>query len=425
MLAVRFAERTSTAGVLGVLGVLLAACQPAPASPPPDLNAIASRYIQLTRELARHDPSLIDHWLTSPPAGDPGGRQPVSTLQLQVDRLASEAETAVSAVSGSARTRAEWLHGQVRALGLATRRLLGESLPFDTEARLAFGIAPQRADRFQADRAREALDRVLLGTAPLHARLATFRARFQVPAAARDAVMRAALDACRDATRSALALPADETVEVAWVEGLPWDAHARYLGGHRTRLDINADVPLDLTRALHLACHEGYAGHHAQHIWLADGLVSARGWQEHALVPGFGPALLLAEGAAEAGTQLAMPPERRVQVYREHLAPASGLSQPGGDVFDLLVRVEQAQAALDPLIADIAREYLDNQINTASATERLEEDVLMPGAEAFVLFIERRRSRVIAYTEGRRLVLGRLDGAGLTGLRALFVPPTP
>ena len=424
MLAVKVDARTWIAGVLGVLGGLLASCQPV-APRHPDLDGIASRYVQLTRELARHDPSLIDHWLIESPPSELGGRRPVSTLHLQIDGLAGEAETAVLGVSGAARTRAEWLQGQVRALRLAAQRLLGESLPFDTEARLAFGIASQRADLFEADRARETLDQVLPGTGPLGSRLATFRARFRVPATARDAVMRAALDACRAATRAALALPADETVEVAWVEGLPWDAHAHYLGGHRTRIDVNANVPLDLTRALHLACHEGYAGHHAQHIWLADGLVSARGWQEHALVPGFGPALLLAEGAAEAGTQLAMPPERRVQVYREQLAPASGLSQLGGDAFDLLVRVEQAQAALDPLIADIAREYLDNQINTATAIERLEQDVLMPGAEAFVLFIERRRTRVLAYTEGRHLALDRLGGTGLPGLRALFVPPMP
>ena len=43
--------------------------------------------------------------------------------------------------------------------------------------------------------------------------------------------------------------------------------------------------------------------------------MSARGWQEYALVPGFGPDLVLAEGAAEAGADLAMPYERRVAVY--------------------------------------------------------------------------------------------------------------
>ena len=67
--------------------------------------------------------------------------------------------------------RAEWLQGQARALQLAAGRLLGDSVPFDAEARLAFGLSPERADRFEADRAREALARELPGEGPLPARL--------------------------------------------------------------------------------------------------------------------------------------------------------------------------------------------------------------------------------------------------------------
>jgi hypothetical protein len=403
--------------------MLAGACARHPA--PPDLDAMASRYIQLTRELAGHDPSLVDHWLTEPPPLDAGGRRPVSTLHLAIETLGRETEAAILETSGEARVRAEWLAGQTRALRVAAGRLLGQSLPFDTEARLAFGLSPARADLFEVDRAREALERALPGTAPLGERLAAFRARFQVPAAARDAVMRAALEACREATRTDLPLPSDAAVEVAFVEGIPWDAHARYLGAHRTRIEINASAPLDLTRALRLACHEGDAGHHAQHIWMADDLVSRRGWQEHALVPGFGPALLLAEGAAEAGADLAMPPERRARVYRDRLAPAAGLGRATTAGIEQLVRVEEAQAALEPLVGDIAREYLDNQINAATAAERLRHDVLMPAPEAFVFFIERRRTRILAYTEGRRLARERLGGSGLAGLRRLFVPGSP
>jgi hypothetical protein len=209
---------------------------------------------------------------------------------------------------------------------------------------------------------------------------------------------------------------------VAFVDGLPWDAHARYLGGHRTRIDVDGSQPLDLTRALRVACHEGPVGHHAQHIWGADELVGRRGWREHGLVPGFGPALLLAEGAAEVGAELAMPASRRARVYRETLAPAAGLSKLDAGDFARLIRIEDAQAAIEPLIADIAREYLDNRITAATAAERLEQEALMPAPEAFVLFIERRRTRILAYTEGRRLARERLGAAGLAGLRALFVP---
>lgn len=403
------------------MGMCVVACGPAPNRP--DLEGIAARYLQLTEDVAKHDPSLIDHWLTEHAAAPAGGRQPVAMLRGAVEALATDAEAAALDLGGLDRTRAEWLAGQARALRLATQRLLGESVPFDTEARLAFGITPQRADLFLADRARETLAKELPGDGSLTSRLAAFRARFEAQPENREALMRAALAACREVAGAALPLPSDDRIELAFVDGLPWDAHARYLGGHRTRIDLQDRQPLDLTRALRLACHEGAPGHHAQHIWAADDRVGRLGWQEHALVAGFGPALLMAEGAAEAGADLAMPAERRLQVYGERLVPATKLSHVEAADLARLIRVEEAQAALEPLIGDIARDYLDNRLNATQAAARLDHEVLMPGAEAFVFFIERRRTRILAYTEGRRLVLERLGQGGLPALQNVFLPP--
>jgi hypothetical protein len=232
-------------------------------------------------------------------------------------------------------------------------------------------------------------------------------------------VMRAALDACGAAVAQALPLPETSAIEVAFVPALPWDAHARYLGGHRTRVEIHGGQPLDLSRALRVACHEGPAGHHAQYIWIADRLIEARGWSEFALVPGFGPDLLLAEGAAEAGADLAMPAARRLEAYRTRLAPAAGLAAVD---LDRLVRVEDALAALEPLIGDLARDYLDNRLTATLTAERLADEALVASPDSFIPFIEQRRARLLAYADGRRMVMARLAGRGLTALPTLFVP---
>lgn len=406
--------------IAGALAVVVAGCAPPPSAP--SLDAIASRYIALAQGLARHDPTLIDHWLTGTAPALTMPRQPVATLRASADALARDVATLRPRLSGAAAARADWLAGQAGALQFAARRLLGETVPFDEEARLVFGVTRAHAATGAIAEARARLAAELPGTGPLPERLGAFRARFRVPASRREAVMRVALAACREATRSILPLPGDEQVEVAFVDGLPWDAHARYLGAHRTHIDINASAPLDLTRALRLACHEGYAGHHAQHIWLADEIVTSRGWLEYALVPGFGPALLLAEGAAEAGSDLAMPPDRRAALYLGELAPAAGLTRVTVADVARLIRIEQAQAALEPLIGDLAAEYLDNRINATTTAERLEQEALVANGEAFVPFIERRRTRLLAYTEGQRLVLERLAGGGLSALHGLFVP---
>ncbi len=399
--------------------MLIAGCAaPAPpVDPAVGLTAVASRYISLAQDLARHDPSLIDHWLTEPPA-PAGARRPVFNIGRDIDALVAESERAVLASSGTSRVRAAHLHAQLKALSLAARRLLGESLPFDAEATLGLGINAERADLEQVVRAREALEVELPGTGTLAERVSAFRRRFVVPEARRETVMRLALDQCRAAAAPSMPLPADESIDLAFVAGLPWDAHARYIGRHQTRIEVNASRPLDLARALRLACHEGYAGHHAQYIWTSDELVSARGWQEYALVPGFGPDLVLAEGAAEAGADLAMPYERRVAVYRDHLAPAAGLKV--ADV-DRLARVEVHLTAIEQLIGDIARDYLDNQINTSDAIDRLSREALVADPEGFVMFIERRRTRVLAYSAGRRAVLGDLGSRRLAGMRDLLL----
>ena len=81
-------------------------------------------------------------------------------------------------------------------------------------------------------------------------------------------------------------------------------------GERRTTIEVNDDGPLDVSRALRLACHEGYAGHHVQHL-LIDRVFGERRWPELQLTPGFGRHLLFMEGAAEVGADLALPADRR------------------------------------------------------------------------------------------------------------------
>ena len=172
--------------------MLIASCAaPAPpVDPAADLTAVASRYISLAQDLARHDPSLIDHWLTEPPA-PAGARRPVYNIGRDIDALVAESERAVLANTGTSRARAAHLHAQLKALSLAARRLLGESLPFDAEATLGLGVNAERADLEQVVRAREALEAELPGTGTLAERVSAFRRRFVVPDARREAVMRA------------------------------------------------------------------------------------------------------------------------------------------------------------------------------------------------------------------------------------------
>ena len=167
----------------------------------------------------------------------------------------------------------------------------------------------------------------------------------------------------------------------------------------------------DAAHLLQLAAHEGTPGHHAQHVLATAQLVEARGWTERALTPAFGPHRLLAEGAAEAGAELLLPLEVRERVCAEVMMPAAGLPPA---LAPQLVRVERLVAALDLEVAQVAAAYLDTSLSMEAATVRLRDEALVLDPPGMLAFIEKQRSRVLAYPLGRRLVLDAVR-AGVRG----------
>ena len=379
------------------------------------LSALAESYVRTTLELAQHDPELVDVW-RGPEDWRPGPRPPVAPLLAQVESL--QRDLARQPADAAASYRTGYLTAQAGALHLVAERLLGRTRSFNDEAREAFGMSPTAPDAPALERARAALDRELPGKGALVDRYAAFKRRLAIRPARVEAVMRAALDVCRTATLAHTTLPADESVDLVFVSGSPWDGYARSEGRHRTRVEINREAALDITRALMLACHEAYPGHHVQHLWIDDELVARRGWKEFQLTPAFGRHLLISEGAAEAGVDILFPDDKRTAVYRERLLPAAGL--PASDAAQI-VRIESLVASLEPAITDIVRGYLDSTLTQAIALERLRADAVALNAEAILAFAERRRTRVLAYPEGRSLVRRLIGDRGVEGLRRVFV----
>jgi hypothetical protein len=59
--------------------------------------------------------------------------------------------------------------------------------------------------------------------------------------------------------------------------------------------------------------------------------------------------------------------------------------------------------------ADVTRRYLDGGLEFARAVTVLEEEALVPHAEALVKYINEYRSYVTAYTAGKALVSSRVE----------------
>jgi hypothetical protein len=381
-------------------GWLLPACRRAPAAPPLTTAQVGEGYVRLALSLARHQPSLVETWL-GPAGWGEVSREPVAAI---VGRLA-ELRQAMTAMAPPADddelARRRYVTGQLRALAVAAGRLSGLGASFADEAREALGVSPPPRDAAAVDRLRRELSERLPGRGSLPERHAAFRAAHAVPAARVETAFAAAVAWCRQAAATHLPLPAGESMTLTAADERGWAAFSRPHDARTSDVWVARGGGSDVAHLLQLAAHEGTPGHHAQHVLATAELVERRGWVERALTPAFGPHRVLAEGAAEAGAELLLPLDQRERICAEVLLPAAGQRQA---LAPLLVRVERLVAALDLEVAYIAADYLDTSLGTEAASARLRDDALVLDPAGMLAFIERQRSRVLAYPLGRRLV---------------------
>jgi hypothetical protein len=64
---------------------------------------------------------------------------------------------------------------------------------------------------------------------------------------------------------------------------------------------------------------------------------------------------------------------------------------------------------LHPLEADIARRYLDDELDFPRASEALRREALMPSADATLKFLNQFRTYAATYTTGRDLLSAEID----------------
>ena len=103
--------------------------------------------------------------------------------------------------------------------------------------------------------------------------LRTFRSGFIIPREKLDAVFQAAIKECRERTLEHVKLPAGESFTVEYVTNKSWSGYNWYQGNFRSLIQVNTDLPVYIDRAVDLACHEGYPGHHVYNALLEQHLV--------------------------------------------------------------------------------------------------------------------------------------------------------
>jgi hypothetical protein len=234
-----------------------------------------------------------------------------------------------------------------------------------------------------------------------------------IPREKHDTVFQTAIAACRDRTRRHLPLPEQESFTVEYVTNKSWSGYNWYQGNFRSLIQLNTDLPIYVDRAIDLACHEGYPGHHVYNTLLERHLVRDRGWREFTVYPLFSPQSLIAEGTANFGIEVAFPGRERVEFERTVLFPAAGLNPSrAAEYYEVQGLVDRLSYAGN----EAARRYLNDEIDASAAAAWLEKYALMPSARARqrVRFFDQYRSYVINYNLGKDMVRRYIESRGGT-----------
>ena len=256
---------------------------------------LVERYIELALRLGKHDEDLIDSYY--------GPEELSRRVDAEEPRdpaaLAEDAQALAEDAAGD-----DWLVGQVEALGANARKQAGERLDFAEEGRLVYGIDPRWQDEEPFRRAAELLDEALPGAGEVRERYARWLADTAIPA---ELVEQAVLDVAaelRRLTRETIGLPDGEEFELELVTGERWLGYARYLGGLRTKIQVNTDLPLPAADLVLLTSHEIYGGHHTHRVWQETELVRGAGQLERTLDVLWSPEAVISEGVAMTGPKL-------------------------------------------------------------------------------------------------------------------------
>jgi hypothetical protein len=353
--------------------------------------------------------------------GPPEWRQAADSVRAPLDDILARASPLIDSLAvldapaGDTLLglRRDYLLMQLQSLHSRIRMLRGERLTFNEESRALYdAVAPTHTEA-HFDSILAQLDPLLPGEGSIAQRYERYRQAFVIPPARLDTVFRAAVAEARRRTVAQLPLPAGETFTLEYVTNQPWSGYNWYQGEARSLIQINTDLPITIDRAIDLAAHEGYPGHHVYNVLLEHHLVDGRGWVEYSVYPLFSPQSLIAEGSANFGIQVAFPGSERSAFERNVLYPLAGLDATRASEY----------AATQALVMELsyagneaARRYLDGVIDAEQAARWLERYALYDPdrARQRVHFIDRYRSYVINYNLGQDLVRAWVEQQGGT-----------
>jgi hypothetical protein len=377
-------------------------------------NEIAEAYVKLVLAMGQHDPDYVDAYYGPPEwKKQSQEKKPLDAIAFEATRLCDQLGKISKPTDEMERLRRGYLTKQLSALQARVRILNGEHLKFDEESQALYdAVAPSFPEtHFQEILAR--LEPKLPGKGSLLQRYEKWRRAFVIPKDKLDTLFHLAIKACRERTLAHIKLPPGESFSVEYVTNKPWGGYNWYKGNYRSIIQVNTDLPVYIDRAIDLAAHEGYPGHHVYNALLEKNLVRDRGWVEFSVYPLFSPQSLIAEGTANFGREVVFTKPERLEFEKKVLWPAAEIDPSRVEEF---YAVQDLVKQLNYATNEAARHYVNGEIDANAAATWLQKYALMDEkrAKQGMRFIEKYRSYVINYNLGEDMVRSYIEKRGGT-----------
>ena len=396
-----------------ILVLIITSCKSS--SNPPSIDIIAEDYVKLVLEIGQYDNAFVDayfgpeEWKPTEPKSE---TLPLDNFVQRANTLIGQCDALLVSDNPNLEiARINMLKKQLIAVRTKTEMIGGKTFPFDEEAKLLYDAVPPHFSVIHFNKLLVGLDSLLAGEGDLPKRYNNFMAEFIIPKEKLDTVFRVAIDESRRITKNYFELPENENFVLEYVTDKVWSGYNYYRGNAQSLIQINTDFPIYISRAIDLASHEGYPGHHVYMTLIEENLVNNKGWMEFSVYPLFSPLSLIAEGSANYGIDVAFPGAKIFNFEKEKLFPLAEIDVNSADKF---YEVQDLMSKLNYARNETARDYLNGDLSRENAIKQIEKYSLFTPekAEQSVRFIEANRSYVINYNLGKDLVAKHVETLG-------------
>jgi hypothetical protein len=363
------------------------------------LADLLERYLELGLALGRHVDGIVDAYFGPREVADRVAAAPLAPPA----RLADDARRLLADVEQSDLDpdRRHYVAAQVRGLRTTAARLAGEPIGYADEVEACYGVRPRMVPEDELAEAHRRLDAALPGSGPIGERLIAWREAQAVPVDKLGGAVASLADDLRERTQRLFGLPEGEHVDFDLTTNKPWSGFNYYLGGLRSRVSINTDLPVLSPSLAHLVAHEAYPGHHTEHTRKEAGLVRQRRYLEETIFLVGTPQCLLAEGLADLGLEVVVSADPA-----EQAAMSAGHLWPLGIPFDeeVVAAVGFASEGLSRVRGNVALLLHEEGADVDDAIAYAERWALLPRnrAEKLIEFLtdETWRAYMTCYVEG-------------------------